>query len=165
MRGEIAESTPPAAPEPVLVTPERRQVTALYCAYDGATASGQPDPETFCEILSQVQEVCEKVVARFEGHIVRTPVDDLLAYFGYPEAHEDDAQRAVRTGLGIVDAVGRVGKRLRAERGMAFRVRVGIHTGLGVVQPGGEDSAQAHYTGEAPNAAARLSTTAWPSWQ
>ena len=79
------------------------------------------------------QETCAKVIARFEGHIAQYLGDGLLVYFGYPQAHEDDAQRAVRAGLGMVEAMGQLNTRLAQERGVQLAVRLGIHTGLVVV--------------------------------
>ena len=79
------------------------------------------------------QETCAKVIARYEGHIAQYLGDGLLVYFGYPQAHEDDAQRAVRAGLGMVEAMGQLNTRLAQERGVHLAVRLGIHTGLVVV--------------------------------
>ena len=73
------------------------------------------------------------MIARFEGHIAQYLGDGLLVYFGYPQAHEDDAQRAVRAGLGMVEAMGQLNTRLAQERGVQLAVRLGIHTGLVVV--------------------------------
>ena len=73
------------------------------------------------------------MIARFEGHIAQYLGDGLLVYFGYPQAHEDDAQRAVRAGLGMVEAMGQLNTRLAQERGVQLAVRLGIHTGQVVV--------------------------------
>jgi class 3 adenylate cyclase len=80
-----------------------------------------------------MHQTCAKVIARFEGHIAQYLGDGLLIYFGYPRAHEDDAQRAVRAGLGIVEAMGQLNTRLTQEQGVQLAVRLGIHTGLVVV--------------------------------
>src|SRR5205085_9594729 len=86
---------------------ERRQLTVLFCdLVDSTPLASQLDPEDLREVVRAYQESCAKVVARFEGHIAQYLGDGLLVYFGYPLAHEDDAQRAVRTGLGIVEALG-----------------------------------------------------------
>jgi len=85
---------------------ERRQLTVLFCdLVDSTVLASQLDPEDLREVVRAYQEACAKVVARFEGHIAQYLGDGLLVYFGYPQAHEDDAQRAVRAGLGIVEAI------------------------------------------------------------
>ena len=103
------------------------------------------------------QDTCAKVIARFEGHIAQYLGDGLLVYFGYPLAHEDDAQRAVRAGLGMVEAVGQLNTRLEEERGVRLAVRLGIHTGLVVVGEMGSGGRFEHLAlGDTPNLAARL---------
>ena len=88
---------------------ERRQLTVLFCDLVDSTAlASQLDPEDLRAVVRAYQETCAKVIARFEGHIAQYLGDGLLVYFGYPLAHEDDAQRAVRTGLGIVEALGQL---------------------------------------------------------
>jgi class 3 adenylate cyclase len=84
-------------------------------------------------VVRAYQETCAKVIGRFEGHIAQYLGDGLLVYFGYPLAHEDDAQRAVRAGLGIVEAMGQLNARLERERRVSLAVRLGIHTGQVVV--------------------------------
>ena len=79
------------------------------------------------------QRACSDVIQRYDGHIAQLLGDGLLVYFGYPQAHEDDAQRAVRTGLGMLDAMGDLNSRLQQAKGIQLAVRVGIHTGLVVV--------------------------------
>ena len=97
---------------------ERRQLTVLFCDLVDSTAlASQLDPEDLRAVVRAYQETCAKVIARFEGHIAQYLGDGLLVYFGYPLAHEDDAQRAVRTGLGIVEALGQLNTRLGQERG------------------------------------------------
>jgi class 3 adenylate cyclase len=113
---------------------ERRQLTVLFCDLVESTAlASQLDPEDLREIVRAYQGTCAQVIARFEGHIAQYLGDGLLVYFGYPLAHEDDAQRAVRAGLGMVEAVGHLNRRLAQERGVHLAVRLGIHTGLVVV--------------------------------
>src|SRR5262245_11581875 len=100
---------PAASPsaQPHTSDAERRQLTVLFCdLVDSTTLSSRLDPEDLREVVRFYQEACAKVIARFEGHIARYLGDGLLVYFGYPLAHEDDAQRAVRAGLGIVEAMG-----------------------------------------------------------
>src|SRR6266511_6007648 len=120
--------------EPRTSDAKRRQLTVLFCDLMDSTAlAGQLDPEVLREVVRAYQETCAKVIARFEGHIAQYLGDGLLVYFGYPRAHEDDAQRAVRAGLGIVEAVGQLNIRLKQDRGVQLAVRLGCHTGLVVV--------------------------------
>ena len=86
---------------------ERRQLTVMFCDLVGSTAlSEQLDPEGLREVVRTYQAACAEVIGRFDGHIAQYLGDGLLVYFGYPAAHEDDAQRAVRAGLEIVEAIG-----------------------------------------------------------
>src|SRR6266568_4470327 len=126
---------PPLAPPPTSSPDaERRQLTVLFCdLVDSTVLATQLDPEDLREVVRAYQEVCAKVVARFEGHIAQYLGDGLLVYFGYPLAHEDDAQRAVRTGLGIIEALGQLNTRLTQVQGVQLAVRLGAHTGLVVV--------------------------------
>ena len=102
---------------------ERRQLTVLFCDLVDSTAlASQLDPEDLREVVRAYQETCAKVIARFEGHIAQYLGDGLLVYFGYPLAHEDDAQRAVRAGLGMIEAVGQLNTRLARERGVQLAV-------------------------------------------
>src|SRR5262249_7358615 len=88
---------------------ERRQLNVLICdLVDSTVHSGRLDTEDLREVVRAYQETCAKVIARFEGHIAQYLGDGLLVYFGYPLAHEDDAQRAVRAGLGMVEALGQL---------------------------------------------------------
>src|SRR3989454_11778342 len=100
----LPDERPSAAPR----TPEaeRRQLTVMFCdLVDSTRLSSQLDPEEYREVVRAYQQVCSEVITRFDGHIAQLLGDGLLVYFGYPQAHEDDAQRAVRTGLGILNAV------------------------------------------------------------
>src|SRR5438128_8694600 len=154
---------------PLLAPPtpeaERRQLTVLFCDLVDSTAlSSQLDPEDLRAVVRAYQETCAKVIARFEGHIAQYLGDGLLVYFGYPLAHEDDAQRAVRTGLGMVEAIGQLNTRLGRERGVHLAVRLGIHTGLVVVgEVGGGTRQEQLALGETPNLAARLQGMAAPN--
>ena len=144
---------------------ERRQLTVLFCdLVDSTPLSRQLDPEDLREVVRAYQDTCAKVIARFEGHIAQYLGDGLLVYFGYPRAHEDDAQRAVRAGLGIVEAMGPLNTRLIQERGVQLAVRLGIHTGLVVVgEVGGSTRQEQLALGETPNLAARLQGIAAPN--
>jgi TOMM system kinase/cyclase fusion protein len=176
--GEAAALPQTAPPPAVLSTPaaERRQLTVLFCDLVGSTAlSAQLDPEDLREVVRAYQDTCTKVIARFDGHIAQYLGDGLLVYFGYPHAHEDDAQRAVRAGLGILDALGQLNTRLKQEglrpaptqsrqRGIYLAARLGIHTGLVVVgEVGGGTRQERLALGETPNLAARLQGIAAPN--
>jgi class 3 adenylate cyclase len=163
---ECGQATPKAAsvvaapsPTPALEA-ERRQLTVMFCDLVDSTAlSTRLDPEDLRDVVRAYQGACAEVIGRFGGHIAQYLGDGLLVYFGYPQAHEDDAQRAVRAGLGIVEAVGR----LRAGADQRFAARVGIHTGGVVVgNIGGEGRQERLALGETPNVAARLETLAGP---
>jgi len=144
---------------------ERRQLTVLFCdLVDSTVLASQLDPEDLREVVRAYQEVCAKVVARFEGHIAQYLGDGLLVYFGYPLAHEDDAQRAVRAGLGMVEAIGQLNIHLAQVRGVQLAVRLGAHTGLVVVgNVGGGTRQEQLALGETPNLAARLQGIATPN--
>src|SRR5262249_20356386 len=126
---------PESAPaEPRTPEAERRQLSVLFCDLVDSTAlAARLDPEEWREVVRAYQDTCAKVIARYEGHIAQYLGDGLLVYFGYPQAHEEDAQRAVRTGLGIVETMDTLNRRLGPEKGVRLAVRVGIHTGLVVV--------------------------------
>jgi TOMM system kinase/cyclase fusion protein len=144
---------------------ERRQLTVLFCDLVDSTAlARQLDPEDFREVVRAYQDPCATVIARFDEHIAQYLGDGLLVYFGYPLAHEDDAQRAVRAGLGMVEAVGQLNTRLMHERNVQRAVRLGVHTGLVVVgEVGGGTRQEQLALGEAPNIAARLHGIAAPN--
>ena len=144
---------------------ERRQLTVLFCdLVDSTVLASQLDPEEWREVVRAYQETCARVIARFEGHIAQYLGDGLLVYFGYPRAHEDDAQRAVRAGLGMLEAMGQLNTRLGQERGVQLAMRLGIHTGLVVVgEVGGETRQEQLALGETPNLAARLQGLAAPN--
>ncbi len=113
---------------------ERRQLTVLFCdLVDSTRLAAGLDPEDWREIVVAYYECAGEVVARFGGHVANHLGDGVLVYFGYPKAHEDDAERAVRAGLGIVDAVGASNDALEKRHGLRLALRVGIHTGLVVV--------------------------------
>jgi TOMM system kinase/cyclase fusion protein len=159
----------PSQPEPArpITTPtpeaERRHLTVLFCdLVDSTVLASQLDPEEWRAVVRAYQDTCAKVIARFEGHIAQYLGDGLLVYFGYPQAHEDDAQRAVRAGLGMVEAVGQLNTRL--EREVQLAVRPGIHTGQVVVgEMGGGTHFEQLALGETPNVAARLQGLAAPN--
>jgi class 3 adenylate cyclase len=144
---------------------ERRQLTVMFCdLVDSTPLSGQLDPEDYRDMVRAYQNVCTEVIQRYEGHIAQLLGDGLLIYFGYPQAHEDDAHRAVRTGLGILAAMADLHTRLQQEQGVQLALRVGIHTGLVVVGAMGSGDRQEHLAlGETPNIAARIQGLAAPN--
>jgi TOMM system kinase/cyclase fusion protein len=157
--------SPALAAEPHAPEAERRQLTVLFCDLVDSTAlATQLDPEELRAVVRAYQDTCAKVIARYEGHIAQYLGDGLLVYFGYPRAHDDDAQRAVRAGLGMIEALGQLNAHLGQERGVQLAVRLGIHTGLVVVGEVGGDTRQEHLAlGETPNLAARLQGLAAPN--
>jgi class 3 adenylate cyclase/predicted ATPase len=155
-------ATPIAPPTPEA---ERRQLTILFCdLVDSTRLSSQLDPEEYRDVVRAYQKVCSEVITRFDGHIAQLLGDGLLVYFGYPQAHEDDPHRAVRTGLGILDALGDLSKGLQQAKGIQLALRIGIHTGLVVVGEMGSGGRQEQLAlGEAPNIAARIQGLAAPN--
>jgi class 3 adenylate cyclase/predicted ATPase len=143
---------------------ERRQLTVLFCDLaDSTRLARQLDPEDLREVVLAYQAAGVEVIQRFDGHIAQYLGDGLLVYFGYPLAHEDDAQRAVRAGLGIVEAMATLNTRLEQARGIRLTVRIGIHTGPVVVGTmGSGDRHEQLALGETPNLAARLQSLAAP---
>ena len=144
---------------------ERRQLTVMFCDLVDSTAlSVMLDPEDLREVIRRYQNTCNKVIRRFGGHIAQYLGDGLLVYFCYPQAHEDDAQRAVRTGLAIVEAVSHLNPSIQEQWKVELSVRVGIHTGLVVTGEVGEGSTREKLAiGETPNIAARLQGEAKPN--
>jgi len=145
-----------------VVPAERRQLTVVFVDLVGSTAlSAGLDPEEMREILRDYLDVVAIGIARFDGHVARFMGDGVLAYFGWPAAHEDDAERAVHAALHSIEAVGQ----LRAPHGEPLAARAGIATGLVVVGDLiGEGVAQEQtVVGDPPNLAARLQALAEPS--
>jgi class 3 adenylate cyclase len=143
---------------------ERRQLTVLFCDLVDSTAlSSQLDPEDWREIVRAYQAACAEVIQHFEGHIAQYLGDGLLVYFGYPQAHEDDAQRTVHTGLGLVEALRTLNHRLGQRPGVHLVACVGIHTGLVIVGEMGSGGRQEQLAlGDTPNIAARIQGLATP---
>jgi class 3 adenylate cyclase len=151
------QTTAPTASEPPSKdTAERRQVTVMFTDLVGSTAlSARMDPEDLREVISAYQKCVAETVQRFGGFVAKYMGDGVLVYFGYPQAHEDDAEQAVRAGLQFVAAVGD----LKAHA--ALQTRIGIATGLVVVGDlVGSGEAQGR---ETPNLAARLQALAEPN--
>ncbi|MEW6283448.1 MAG: adenylate/guanylate cyclase domain-containing protein, partial [Candidatus Eremiobacterota bacterium] len=147
--------TPLAAAEPPpAAQAERRQITVMFCDLVGSTSlSERLDPEELRELLQAYQGVCAREIEQQEGHIAQYLGDGILAYFGYPQAHPDDALRAVRASQGILQGV----------RDLNVSVRVGLHTGVVVVGEVGAGDRREHLAlGETPNVAARVQSAAAP---
>ena len=127
------QPTPPPRLAPVLSetdTAERRQLTVMFCDLVGSTAlSAKLDPEDLHGVIGAYHRCCSGLVERNGGFVAKYMGDGVLAYFGYPEAHEDDPERAIRAGLAVVEAA----PKLVTAAGSALHVRVGIATGLVVV--------------------------------
>ena len=141
-------------------TAERRQVTVMFADLVGSTAlSARMDPEDLREVISAYQKCVADIVQRFGGFVAKYMGDGVLVYFGYPQAHEDDAERAVRAGLELVAAVGRL------TPAAPMQTRVGIATGLVVVGDliGSGEARERGIVGETPNLAARLQNGASPN--
>jgi class 3 adenylate cyclase len=141
-------------------TAERRQVTVMFSDLVGSTAlSARMDPEDLREVISAYQNSVATTVQRFGGFVAKYMEDGVLVYFGYPQAHEDDAERAVRGGLAIIEAVGKISST------DPLQTRIGIGTGVVVVGDlvGSGDAQERGVVGETPNLAARLQGIAEPN--
>ncbi|HKD06493.1 MAG TPA: adenylate/guanylate cyclase domain-containing protein [Bryobacteraceae bacterium] len=138
---------------------ERRQITVFFADLVGSTSIAEElDPEDLRDLYGLYQSVCADVIERCEGHLAQYLGDGVLAYFGYPAAHEDDASRAVRAALEILKRSGAI-----EVAGRTPQVRVGIHTGLVVIGDVGAGARQEQLAlGETPNIAARLQSEALP---
>ena len=151
----------PVAPPPP--DAERRQLTVLFCDLVDSTLAGQLDPEDYRQVVRTYQTTAAQVIQRFDGHIAQYLGDGLLVYFGYPQAHEDDAQRAVH-GTGTIEAIEALHPPLERDTGVRLAVRVGMHTGLVVVgEVGGGQRQEQPALGDTPNLAARLQSLAAPN--
>ena len=145
---------------PVPAAAERRQLTVMFCDLVGSTElSSRLDPEDLREVIAAYHRAVADVVRSFDGFVAKYMGDGVLTYFGYPMAHEDDAERAVRAGLGVIDAVARLDV-----NSVGLQARVGIATGLVVVGDliGEGSSQEQSVVGETPNLAARLQALAEP---
>ncbi|MEJ2237561.1 MAG: adenylate/guanylate cyclase domain-containing protein [Gemmatimonadales bacterium] len=158
-RGTGSQANLELAPDYATPTGERRQLTIMFCDLVGSTQlSVLYDPEDYREIIKRYLDCCEDVIRRFRGYVARYMGDGILVFFGYPQADEHDPERAVRSGLEIIDAVARL------DVGPKLQVRVGISTGDVVVGDlVGEGAAQEiSAAGRTPNLAARLQALAEP---
>ena len=138
---------------------ERRQLTVMFCdLVDSTSLAGRLDPEDLRTVIQAYQQCCAEIIDRFDGHVANFMGDGVLAYFGYPRAHEDDAERAVRAGLDLVASI----DQLRPHGDLTIRSRIGIATGEVVVGDllSGRASNKGAVVGETPNLAARLQANA-----
>ena len=152
----------PVATVPARAGAERRQLTVMFCDLVGSTElSARLDPEDLRDVIAEYHRAIAAAVAGFDGFIAKYMGDGVLAYFGYPRAHEDDAERAVRGALGVIETVGRLDV-----KSVKLRARVGIATGLVVVGDLiGKGSAQEQsVVGETPNLAPRNEQRSCESW-
>src|SRR5215831_6963656 len=152
--------SPPPQPAPSTASAERRQVTVMFSDLVGSTAlAARMDPEDLREVMSDYQKCVAETVRRFDGFVAKYLGDGVLIYFGYPQAHEDDAERAERAGLELIVAV--AGLKTAA----SLQTRVGIATGLVVVGDliGSGEAQERGIVGETPNLAARLQGVAEPN--
>ena len=159
LSGTFAE--PAAAAKPVHGAAERRQLTVMFCDLVGSTAiSARLDPEDMREMIAAYHQCCASLIERGGGFVAKYMGDGVLGYFGYPQAHEHDAERAVRAGLAIVEAA----PRLQTAAGVPLHVRAGIATGIVIVGDllGSGEAQEREVVGSTPNLAARLQGIAEP---
>jgi class 3 adenylate cyclase len=150
--------TLPPLIESVTVAGERRQITVLFCDLVGSTAlSATVDPETLKQLLAQFTDTVSWVIRRYDGYVYQILGDAVVAYFGYPVAHEDEADRAIRTGLVAIEAVSEI----KQPGGSTMQARIGVATGLVVAAH--IAAPDKHAVGETPNLAARLQGEAAPN--
>jgi class 3 adenylate cyclase len=161
LSGAVLASPQPAFTEPKAQdTAERRQVTVMFSDLVGSTAlSARMDPEDLREVISAYQKCVAETVQRFGGFVAKYMGDGVLVYFGYPQAHEDDAERAVRAGLELIGAVSEI------KPNVTLQTRVGIATGLVVVGDliGSGEAQERGIVGDTPNLAARMQGVAEPN--
>jgi len=158
---KVPPDVPPAIDRSPKDTAERRQLTVMFCDLVGSTAlSARLDPEDLRGIIGAYHRCCSELVERNGGFVAKYMGDGVLAYFGYPQAHEHDAERAVQAGLALVEAV----PKLKTAAVVPLQVRVGIATGLVVVGDliGAGAAQEQAVVGETPNLAARLQALAEP---
>jgi class 3 adenylate cyclase len=164
LRGDAEAKAPPpktpSVPKSSQEIAERRQVTVVFSDLVGSTAlSARMDPEDLREVISAYQKCVAETVQRFGGFVAKYMGDGVLIYFGYPQAHEDDAEQAVRAGLALIEAVGAL------KSAVSLQTRVGIATGLVVVGDliGSGEAQERGIVGETPNLASRLQGLATPA--
>jgi class 3 adenylate cyclase len=158
LTGDVSAAAQPARPAPQDGA-ERRHMTVMFCDLVGlASLTAQRDPEDMADLIRAFQGAVAAAVARFDGHVARWVGDGATIYFGYPRAHEDDAERATRAGIALIEAVAV----LRRERDAAIAMRIGISSGLVVVGEliGEGEARERGVVGDTANLAARLRSVA-----
>ena len=161
--GNKVESVDPKSDGQQTPYAERKQLTVLFSDLAGSTQLSEIlDPEDMREILSDYQSVCTAIIKRYGGYVAKFLGDGVLAYFGYPEAHEDDPRRGVSAGLGIIEAMKSYSEKFQKKFGVETDVRVGLHTGLVVIgdMGGSEELESDAVVGKTPNLAARVQSEA-----
>jgi len=156
-----APAAPAAAPDA-----ERRQLTVMFCDLVGSTAlSTGMDPEDLRDVIASYQSRCSAAIRHYDGFVAKYMGDGILVYFGYPRAHEDEAERSVRAGLDIVEAMAELNAALRRPPEVELTVRIGIATGPVIVgdQIGEGTASETAVVGETPNLAALLQALAQPN--
>ena len=153
--------------EPAREGPQRRHMTVMFCDLVDSTPLAQAlDPEDFREVLTDYRQSCMQAVERFGGYTAVYAGDGMTVYFGYPRAHEDDAQRAVYTGLQILDGIADLNARLQAIYDISVQVRIGVHSGVVIAEElgggGAETRSQLDVSGEMPHIASRIESAAPP---
>ena len=154
-----------AADAPRIADAQRRQLTLLFCDLANATVlSGQMEPEDYRDVVHAYYGACAEVIRQYDGYIAQYQGDGLLVYFGYPQAHEDDARRAVLTGLDLLTKIDALNHRLQQEQSAEITIRIGVHSGLVVLDERGDPSRPAYLAlGETPNVAAHLQDLTIPN--
>ena len=145
---------------------EHRQLTVMFCDMVGSTElSQQLDPEDLQEVNRAFQDACKTPIERYEGYVARYMGDGVLAYFGFPQAHEDDAERAIHAGLNVINSIPTLSTLTLEKQDIELAVRVGIATGPVVVGDliGEGASQESAAVGETPNIAARLQSWGQPN--
>jgi class 3 adenylate cyclase len=156
-----AADTDQASVAPPRLSPERRQLTLLFCDLVGSTAlASELDPEDLSDVIHKLQDSCAAVIKQAGGYVAKYSGDGVFAYFGYPDAQEDEAEQAVRAGLALIETVPKIKTSVDA----ALQVRVGIATGTVIVGDllMGQGTGVQDVVGDTPNLAARLQTLAGP---
>jgi class 3 adenylate cyclase/tetratricopeptide (TPR) repeat protein len=156
--GAPLDTISPAEKEPSYGDPsgERRHLTVLFCDLVGSTEiAAQLDPEEWRELVASYHRAAAEAITRYGGHVAKYLGDGVMAYFGYPAAHDNDAERAARASLAILDALSKLNEQPRSSK---LTARVGIDSGAVVVGSGAEQDADVF--GEAPNIAARVQAAA-----
>ena len=155
-------TSPASGRHDIALGPQRRQITVMFCDLVGSTElSTRLDPEDMGEVISAYHRCCADGVGRAGGFVAKYMGDGVLAYFGYPQAHEDDPERAIHAGLEIT----RAAQELQSPNGDQLAIRIGVATGLVIVGDliGAGSSKERAVVGDTPNLAARLQAIAEPN--